>query len=132
MECEMKLINGKIRLIANAFFLLVLLSCTPKIGLSDLEGLRMEMSPDEPPIRLGVHPREVLEWPLEETGDTIIVQGYIFSSGGAPTAIYFLAYKNASLIFWGYPHEFARSSDPLIREIGKEALSRYDKSHYYP
>ena len=124
----MKLIRIRMQYIFYAIFLLWLLSCFPQIHLRDLSKLRTGMSPDEPPRAMGVNPREVLEWSLAETGDKIIVQGYIFRAGGAPSATYFLAYKNGSLIFWGYPHEFARSSDPLIREIGKGALSRQNKS----
>jgi len=86
------------------------------------------MSPDEPPRMMGVLPREVFEWSLAETGDKMIVQSYVFSAGGEPGSTYFLAYRNGSLLFWGYPHEFARSSDPFIREIGSDALSRYGKS----
>jgi len=124
----MKVIGVKSLYLINAVFLLALLSCIPQIDLRDLQKLRVGMSPDEPPKIMGVHPREVFEWSLEETGDAIIVQSYAFSSGGAPSSNYFLAYKNGVLIFWGYPHEFARSSDRRIREIGKSALSLYGKS----
>jgi hypothetical protein len=128
----MELISRRTQYIFYAVFLLGLLSCFPQIHLRDLSKLRTGMSPDEPPRVMGVNPREVLEWSLAETGDKIIVQGYIFRAGGAPSATYFFAYKNGSLIFWGYPHEFARSSDRLIGEIGKGALSRYDKARSYP
>jgi len=126
----MKPIGRKTYYVFYAVLLLALFSCFPKINLRDLSKLRMGMSPDEPPTLMGVHPKEVIEWSLKETGDKIIVQNYIFSFGGAPPATYFLAYKNASLIFWGYPHEFARSSDEIIREIGRGALSRNKKSRY--
>ena len=128
----MKLISKKTQYIFSAFLLLGLLSCFPQIHLRDLSKLRTGMSPEEPPRLMGVLPREVFEWSLAESKDRIIVQSYVLSSGGEPGSTYFLAYKNGSLIFWGYPHEFARSSDPLIREIGKGAISRYDKSRYYP
>jgi len=39
--------------------------------------------------------------------------------------IYFLAFRDGKLVFWGYPHEFARSTDPYINEIGKSALKDY-------
>jgi len=86
------------------------------------------MNPDEPPRVMGVLPREVFEWSLAESGNKIIVQSYVFSAGGEPASTYFLAYRDGSLIFWGYPHEFARSSDRIIREIGKGALNRQSKS----
>lgn len=123
----MKLVSGKMRYIFTTILLLGLFSCIPQIGLSNLEKLSVGMSPATSRTAMGAYPREVLEWSLAETGDTIIVQVYTFNAGGGPPSNYFLAYKNRSLIFWGYPHEFAKSSDPLIRRIGKDALSRYDK-----
>jgi hypothetical protein len=123
----MNLIGRKMQYIFTAFLLLGLFSCVPEIHLRHLAKLRTGMSPDEPPRVMGVHPRGVTQWSLAKTGEKIIVQSYVFSAGGEPGSTYFLAYRNGSLIFWGYPHEFARSSDPFIRGIGKEALRRHVK-----
>jgi len=128
----MKLIGKRTQYIISAVLLLGLLSCFPKIYLRDLSNLRTGMSPDEPPRLMNVLPREVFEWSLAQSEDRIIVQSYVFSAGGEPGSTYFLAYRNGSLIFWGYPHEFARSSDRIIREIGRGALSRHEKPRYYP
>ena len=126
----MKVVRRKIRYPFYALLLLVLLSCAPRIiHMSHLAKLRMDMNPNEPAKVMGVSPRRILQWSVMETGDSIIVQSYVLSSGEWGS-IYFLAYRNGSLIFWGYPHEFARSSDPFIREIGKEALSRQVKPPY--
>ncbi len=38
---------------------------------------------------------------------------------------YFLAFKDNQLLFWGFPHEFARSSDTYINELGKAALKEH-------
>ncbi|MBK9249027.1 MAG: hypothetical protein IPM69_13155 [Ignavibacteria bacterium] len=51
---------------------------------------------------------------------------YILSIGDYKSD-YFLAFRNDRLIYWGYPHEFARSSDTYINEIGKEAVNAYLK-----
>ena len=43
------------------------------------------------------------------------------------TRDYAFLFREDSLLFWGYPHEFARSSNPFVRSIGKEALRRHVK-----
>lgn len=108
------------------FLLLPLLSCVENIHMRDLVKLRMGMSPGEPPALMEVSPKKVFQWSMSTTGDSIIVQSYILASGDYNSS-YFLAYRNDSLIFWGYPHEFARSSDPLINQIGKEVLIRQSR-----
>lgn len=124
----MKVMNRKMQYIFTVLLLLGLISCTPKINLRQLAKLRVGMSSDEPPRVMGVHPIKVYDWSLAETGDRIIVQSYVLKVAGDSGSTYFLAFKNGSLIFWGYPHEFARSSDPFIRKIGKEALKHQRKS----
>ncbi len=39
---------------------------------------------------------------------------------------YYYAFKNDSLIYWGYPYEFLRHSNPLIRDIAIEAVDSLD------
>lgn len=123
----MKLNSKKTQYPITALLLLVLVACVPKIiHVTNLAKLRMGMNPEEPPRLMGIAPRKVFQWSLTETGDSIIIQSYLLSSGDCGST-YFLAYKNGSLIFWGYPHEFARSSAPFIRQIGKKALSRQSR-----
>jgi hypothetical protein len=54
------------------------------------------------------------------------VHSYILSSGDYRSN-YFLAYRDGRLIYWGYPHEFARSKDPLLNEIGRKAVNRLEQ-----
>lgn len=104
--------------------LLALLSCAEGIiSMRDLTALRKGMRPDEAITDMGVSPKEVFQWSMAKTGDTIIVQSYFLSAGDYST-MYFLAYRNDALIFWGSPQEFTSSSNPLLREIGKEAIKR--------
>jgi hypothetical protein len=111
--------------------ILAFLSCAPNIiGIKDLAKLQMGMNPKDSPRVMGREPRSIFKWLLRETGDSILVQSYLLMSYGDYASTYFLAYRNELLIFWGYPHEFARSSDPRIREIGREALSRQIKPYY--
>ncbi len=109
-----------------SLLLLVLLSCAPSIQIHDVAKIRMGMSPDESVAVMGTPPRHVYEWSLPETGDPIVVQSYLLTSGDYGST-YLLAYRNGSLIFWGYPHEFTRSSNPILNQIGKEAVIRQSK-----
>jgi hypothetical protein len=121
----MKPLRKKIQYSFAVLPLLALLSCAEGIiTMRDLTALRMGMGPDETPRAMGVLPKEVFQWSMATTGDSIIVQSYLLATGEYSTT-YFLAYRNEALIFWGYPQEFARSSDPLLREIGKGAIRRH-------
>jgi|JI9StandDraft_1071089.scaffolds.fasta_scaffold207278_2 hypothetical protein len=40
---------------------------------------------------------------------------------------YFFVFKNNQLFHWGHPHEFARSYDSYINELGKAAVAEYLK-----
>ena len=40
---------------------------------------------------------------------------------------YFLAFGNDKLLYWGYPHEFARSSDIYLNDVGRIAVEEYLK-----
>jgi hypothetical protein len=105
--------------------LLSLLSCAESIiTMRDLTALRIGMSPTEIPKIMGSPPKEVFQWSLLTTGDSTIVQFYVLAFGEY-CSTYFLAYRNDALIFWGYPQKFARSPDPLLREIGKGAIRRH-------
>jgi hypothetical protein len=37
--------------------------------------------------------------------------------------LYFYAFKDEKLIYWGYPYQFRKNGTELIREIGDEAFS---------
>lgn len=56
----------------------------------------------------------------------LLIHVYILSVGDYKSD-YFLAFRNDRLVYWGYPHEFARSSDPYLNEIGKVAVEEYLK-----
>jgi len=121
----LKLIRKEVLYPSVVLLLLTLPSCAKTvIHMRDLAGLRMGMAPDVPPRIMGTPPNQVFEWSLATTGDAITVQSYALASGEYRST-YFLAYRNDALIFWGYPQEFARSPDPLLREIGREAIRRH-------
>ncbi len=43
---------------------------------------------------------------------------------------YLATFSNNKIIFWGYPHEFARSNNQLFNEIGRKAVEEYKKLEY--
>ena len=68
-------------------------------------------------------PKYIFVLDFSEDDEIIEVHSYILNTGNY-TSDYFLAYRNNRLIYWGYPHEFARSKDPLLNKIGQKAVSR--------
>ncbi|MBI3258100.1 MAG: hypothetical protein HYZ54_01260 [Ignavibacteriae bacterium] len=43
--------------------------------------------------------------------------------------VYYYAFENDKLIYWGYPYQFSRSNNPLLEDIGIEAFE-YSKKEY--
>ena len=40
---------------------------------------------------------------------------------------YFAVFTDNKLMYWGHPYEFKRYPDPIVQEIGNEALSEADR-----
>jgi hypothetical protein len=40
---------------------------------------------------------------------------------------YFLLYENDNLLYWGYPHEYAKHSDPKIQKAGRSAVIHWNE-----
>jgi hypothetical protein len=108
---------------------LSMVSCVT-VTLTDVGSLRKGMTMEEAKASLPLPPKN--EFPVE-TGDTIQTQicTYVISSGNY-SSNYFLAFRDNKLFFWGYPHEFARSADPLINEIGEKAAATQIKLDAQP
>ena len=48
---------------------------------------------------------------------------YITTIHGANTKeLYYYAFQDDKLVYWGYPYQFTRNENALIQEIGEEAL----------
>jgi len=94
--------------------------------LSDVAKLRKGMTVEESQRFTRISPKHIFILDTSEGGDTIEVHSYILSSGNYGSN-YFLAYRNNQLIYWGYPHEFARSRDPLLNEIGQRAVRKSEQ-----
>ena len=102
-----------------------LISCA-QITLTQVGKLRMGMTIEESQKVTTVSPKYTIPLGTIEGNGTIEVHSYILTSGNYKSN-YFLAYRSARLIYWGYPHEFARSKDPLLNEIGQKAVSRLEQ-----
>jgi len=62
-----------------------------------------------------------------QTGeDNILVHVYELTSGTYDSN-YFYMFINNELHFWGYPHEFARSNNTLINDIGKITVQKIEE-----
>ncbi|MBW1743367.1 MAG: hypothetical protein JRJ47_08040 [Deltaproteobacteria bacterium] len=81
------------------------------------------MTSQEARVLAGIPPKYIFTIQLTEPSDSIEIQSYILSSGDYRSD-YFLAFKDNKLIYWGYPHEFARVDDPYINEIGEKGVIR--------
>lgn len=99
---------------------LCIASCVT-VTLTDVGNLRKGMSVEEAKANLPLPPKS--EFPVQANdGSAVWVCTYTLSSGDYRSN-YFLAFRNSTLVLWGYPHEFARSADPLINDIGEKAVA---------
>ena len=103
----------------------LLISCA-QITLTQVGKLRMGMTIEESQKVTAVSPKYTIPLGTIEGNGTIAVHSYILTSGNYKSN-YFLAYRNGGLIYWGYPHEFARSKDLLLNEIGQKAVIRLEQ-----
>jgi hypothetical protein len=96
---------------------------TASMTIADAGRLRRNMSSAEAQSVLLSSPRH--EITLDEVGDSgpILVDDFLLVSGDYSSR-YLLAFSDGRLLYWGYPHEFARSRDPLVNAIGEQAVSR--------
>ncbi len=50
-------------------------------------------------------------------------------NGAVFMEVYYYAFENDKLIYWGYPYQFSRSNNPLIENIGLEAFEYAQKEY---
>ncbi len=86
------------------------------IGGSQLNALQRGMTPEAVSQVVSSTPVEHLSMTVH--GHPIQVQVY----GVGPNADY-LAYQHNQLLYWGSAGQFAASSDPLVRAIGRRTVS---------
>jgi hypothetical protein len=61
--------------------------------------------------------------------DFVLIDAYTVVSGDY-SSHYILAFLKDSLVYWGYPHEFARSKDAFINFVGEQAVARLEQLEY--
>jgi|JI10StandDraft_1071094.scaffolds.fasta_scaffold306552_3 hypothetical protein len=68
------------------------------------------------------------EFEITFSNPTVKVKVLVFELAlGSYNSVYFLAFKDDKLLYWGYPHEFARVSDPFLNQIGRVAVEEYER-----
>ena len=108
--------------------LFVLFGCIQTLTLHDVSFLRKEISIAEAKKLSKINPK--YEFKIknpDNPDDEISVLVYELSSGSMKSN-YFYFFLNKKLEFWGYPHEYARSSDKLINYVGKKSVEFVTKN----
>jgi hypothetical protein len=103
--------------------LIVLIGCMPepRLTLTKVGMVRYGMSSVEVDRIFDVGPAHVFKW--HSNDEMTRVEHYQIFSGSYQND-YFLYFQNSKLIFWGYPHEFSRSSNIKYHKILQISLDR--------
>lgn len=105
--------------------LLFVAGCTPVIAVQSLSDLQLGMTRAEVLSLYGE--RSIVTLPIAVEGEKATVDVYYLQNGDYRSD-YFLAYEpDGKLLFWGYPHEFARSTSPHINAVGAAAVPGWHK-----
>lgn len=108
------------RLIVIGLLLATIVGCVSVLTLEDVSKLRKGMTPYEAREISKLEPLYKFNFQFPKTdGEDIEALVYELSSGTYKSNYYYL-FINDALEFWGYPHEFARSTKKQINEIGKK------------
>ncbi|UCE73013.1 MAG: tetratricopeptide repeat protein, partial [Methanomassiliicoccales archaeon] len=118
----LNLARGALVILATISFFV---SCA-QMTLRDVGKLRQGMTVQESQMVTNISPKYTFSLDTIEGDGPIEVHSYILTSGDYRSN-YFLVYRDGQLMYWGYPHEFARSKDPLLKEIGRKAVKRLEQ-----
>jgi hypothetical protein len=109
------------RFVIPLLLCILLIGCLPPtVSVRELGELRKGMN-ETTVVQIMRH-QPLYRFVLEEFNRPVWVDVYRLNTGGA-FADYFLAFQDYRLVFWGYPHEFARSQDETINSMGKRAVA---------
>lgn len=109
--------TARILLIIISVFMLY--SCKTSISVSDLTELQKGMNESQVASQLDRKPDN--SFSIESgTGETIKVQIFRLATGDYDS-VYLVSFRNGELIWWGYPHEYARENNDLLNKIAEEA-----------
>ncbi len=91
------------------------------ITITAVGQLKKEMREEEAKSVLKVKPKYAFPVALTGNDANIQVSVYVLSSGDYGS-YYLLAFRDDKLFYWGYPHEFARSTNAVINETGEKSV----------
>ena len=117
------------KIILNILLLAILMtivSCTT-FTITDAASLHKGMTVEETRIVTKIEPVETVTINSTISGAMIEVHVYKLSSGDYASN-YLLSFEDGALLYWGYPHEYARENNPLLNEIGKLAVTSIQKN----
>ena len=115
-------IKYKILLILTTVCIMSCSQFTPEVLDKYKKGMSIAQTLDIAPVS----PLTEFNISIPSDPSKFTIHVYVLSLGDYKSD-YFLAFRNEKLVYWGYPHEFARSSDPYLNEIGKIAVEEYIK-----
>jgi len=120
--------SKSLKCFAGVVVVILLASCVifaSFISTGELAALRQGMSARDVTVALNEkEPR--FSFSMSIDGEPYRVDSYVLNVGGYRSD-YFLAYESGMLIFWGYPHEFARSKNETLNQLGKEGVRELRK-----
>jgi hypothetical protein len=120
--------SKSLKCLAVLVVVILLGSCAtlvPPISTGELAVLRRGMSARDVTVALNEKaPR--YSFSMSINGEPYRVDSYVLNVGGYRSD-YFLAYESGMLMFWGYPHEFARSKNETINQLGKKGVGELRK-----
>jgi hypothetical protein len=104
----------------------LILSCANNLTLSKISTLRKNITEQEVNSIIQTESKYEFSIQIDSSKEIINVKTYILSSGSYDSN-YLLCFKENKLYFWGYPHEFSRSNDKIINEIGKKSVEKINE-----
>ena len=89
----------------------VLSGCLATLSHYQLSHLNRGMAPADVAEKLKLPP--LITVPVRTDGRSFEMERYLLNNGMG-TDVYYLAYENRRLLFWGYVSEFRRHPDPVL------------------
>jgi len=96
------------------------------VTLTDVGELHKGMNAEESKAALPVPPKYEFSLDSIDGNGPFLVDIYLLVSGDYSSK-YILAFSDSKLLYWGYPHEFARSRDSLINSIGEQSVKKLNE-----
>lgn len=108
-------------ILAMTIVALVLTSCS-SFELSDANKLQKGMTTAQVLNTVSKGPDNIFDIRIPSRPNVqYTIYQFTLKLGGI-TADYLAAFNDDKLLYWGHPYEFNRYPDPVINEIGREAL----------